>query len=172
MHSHRLLIALPTVLCLALAGIAIAELASPDATAPGPSAPGATAPSKIEPAAATANFSLPALSSFASATERPLFSPSRRPAARAADNTGVWSSFVLAGIIVTPQSRQALVSHGKPPTIAHLAEGQTVEGWTVSAIYPDHVVFSDQRTEHELRLIDKGASPPPQSAAQPRRPSP
>ncbi len=172
MHSHRLLITLLAVLCVALAGGAIVELAGSDAATLESSGPGAPASSKIEPTAAKTNFSLPALSSFASVTERPLFSPNRRPAARAADNSGAWSSFALAGIVITPQSRQALVSHGKPPTIAHLAEGQTVEGWTVSAIYPDHVVFSDQSTEHELRLIDKGAFPQTQSTPPPRRPSP
>lgn len=173
MSPHRLLIAFLAVLCLILAGVAATTLTGSDAVTLEPSRPGSPASSKIEPTAAKASFSLPALSSFANVTQRSLFSPTRRPAARAADNTGAWSSFALAGIVITPQSRQALVSHGKPPTIAHLAEGQTIEGWTVSAIYPDYVVFSDQLTEHELRLIDKGAAPPPKSTAPPpRRPSP
>lgn len=172
MQSHRLLIALPAVLCVALAGVAIAELTGSGTSTAERSGPDASASSRVEQTVTKANFSLPALSSFASVTGRPLFSPNRRPAARSADNTGAWSSFALAGIVITPQSRQVLVSHGKPPTIAHLAEGQAIEGWTVSAIYPDHVVFSDQLTEHELRLLDKGAAPPPQSTPQPRRPSP
>ncbi len=175
MPSHRLATALLAVLCAVLAGVVVAELTGSNATTLAPPGSGAPAPSKIEPTAAKENFSLRALSSFANVTERPLFSPNRRPAARPADSAGAWSSFALAGIIITPQSREALVSHGKPPTISHVAEGQTVEGWTVTAIYPDHVVFSDQTDEHELKFIDKGAPQRPSaptSAAAPRRPAP
>ena len=161
MDSRRFVIALLAILCAGLAGIAVAELTGSDAAAPEPAAPRAPASARGEAAAPNAGFSLPALNSFASVGERPLFSPVRRPAARSADNSGAWSSFALAGIIITPQSREALVSHGKPPTIAHLTEGQTIDGWTVNAIYPDHVVFSDRFTEQELRLIDKGGPPPP-----------
>ena len=172
MISRRLVIALLAMLCVGLAALAVAELTGSGATAPAPSAGAASAAAKPEVAAPNPGFSLAALGSFAGVSQRPLFSPDRRPAARSADNSGAWSSFALAGIIITPQSREALVSHGKPPTIAHLAEGQTIEGWTVSAIYPDHVVFRDRLTEHELRLIDKTAPVPPQPpppSAQQRR---
>src|SRR5215469_2256574 len=166
MDLRRLAIAVLALLCIALAGVAVIELTGSGATTQEPSGAGAPASSKVEtPVAPSASFSLPALGNFANVGQRPLFSPDRRPAARSADNSGAWSSFTLAGIIITPQSREALVLHGKPPIIAHVAEGQTIEGWTVSAIYPDHVVFSDRLTEHELRLIDKGAPPPPPSPA-------
>jgi len=172
MHS-RLLIALLAILCVVLAGVGVAELAGSDATASKPSGPTAPAASKVEAAAPNASFALPALGRFGAVSERPLFSPNRRPPARSADGSGNWSSFSLAGIIVTPQSREALVSHGKPPTIAHLAEGQTIEGWTVSAIYPDHVVFTDAINQHELRLVDKTPPQPQQPGAGPaRRPAP
>jgi general secretion pathway protein N len=174
MDSRRILIALLAILCVALAGIAAAELIGANTAAPESSSSGAPAASKAAAAAPNASFALPALGRFAGVSERPLFSPNRRPAARSADGSGAWSSFSLAGIIVTPQSREALVSHGKPPTIAHLAEGQTIEGWTVSAIYPDHVVFTDAINEHELRLIDKTPPQPPQQpgAAPQRRQAP
>ena len=172
MISPRLLIALLALLCGAWVGLAVAELRGSGATAPEASGPSASASAKSEAAAPNPGFSLPALGSFAAVSQRPLFSPDRRPAARSADNSGAWSSFALAGIIITPQSREALVSHGKPPAIAHLAEGQTIDGWTVSAIYPDHVVFRDRLTEHELRLIDKTAplpaQPPPPPGPQRR----
>ena len=170
MHAQRLATAILALLCIALAGVAVVELAGSGATTQEPSGAGAPASSKVEtPATPSAGFSLPALGNFAGVGQRPLFSPDRRPAARSADNSGAWASFTLAGIIITPQSREALVSHGKPPTIAHVAEGQTIEGWTVSAIYPDRVVFSDRLSEHELRLIDKGAPPPPSPASQAQR---
>ena len=165
MGSHRLVIGLLALLCVALAGVAIDELTGSGAPTQEPAGTGAMPQSKLE--APAPSFSLPALAGFASVSQRPLFSPDRRPAANSADNSGAWSSFALAGIIITPQSREALVSHGKPPTIAHVVEGQTIEGWTVNAIYPDHVVFSDRLTEHELRLIDKGAPPPPPAPPSP-----
>jgi len=168
MHSHRLLITLLALLCVTLASVAASELIGGDTSPPEPSPPGAIAPPKSERAAAnTASFSLAALDRFSSVTERPLFSPTRRPSARAADGSGAWSSFALAGIIITSQSREVLVVHGKPPSVAHLTEGQAVEGWTLRAIYPDHVVFGDQFNEHELKLIDKTA---PSSASAPRPP--
>jgi general secretion pathway protein N len=170
MISARVVIALLALLCVALGGLAVAELSGSGASAPEASGPSASAAAKSDPAAPNPSFSLPALGSYASVSQRPLFSPDRRPAARSADNAGAWSSFALAGIIITPQSREALVSHGKPPTVAHLAEGQTIEGWTVTAIYPDHVVFRDRLTEHELRLIDK-SPPPPASPSQPGQPA-
>ena len=163
MPSRRTIIMLLAALCVGFAGFALLELVDSGPASPEPSRPSATAP-KGDASAPTASFSMPALGNFASVSQRPLFSPDRRPAVRSTDGSGAWSSFALAGIIITPQSREALVSHGKPPTIAHLAEGQTIEGWTVSAIYPDHVVFRDRLTEHELRLIDKTVSPPPPPA--------
>jgi type II secretory pathway component PulC len=174
MHSHRLTIALLSTLCIALAIFAASEFTDSETSTLRQIAPGASA-SKVEPAVTNSkSFSLPGLRSFSNITERPLFSPDRRPAVRSVDATGAWSSFLLTGIIIAPQSREALVVHGKPPTSAHLVEGQTVDGWTLTAIYPDHVVFSDQLSEHELKLIDKGAPPPAQrpTSPVPRRPNP
>lgn len=173
MHPHRLLIALLALICVAFATVVATELTSSGGTASQPSASDASTSPKPESAAAPrASFTLPGLRSFSIVTERPLFSPSRRPAARAADGSGTWSSFALAGIIITPQSREALVVHGKPPAVAHLAEGQAVEGWTLKRIYPDHVVFSDQSNEHELKLIDKTGPLPPSGPPLPQRANP
>jgi general secretion pathway protein N len=171
MRSQHITTALLAVLCVALGGFAIAELTGSDANTREASAPGTPPSSASQVDGSSAGFSLPALRSFATVSDHPLFSPDRRPA-RSADNSGAWSSFTLAGIIITSQSREALVAHGKPPTIAHVVEGQTIDGWTVSAIYPDHVVFTDPLTEHELRLIDKTVASPPASTAPPaqRRP--
>lgn len=155
--QHRIGILL-AVLCLGLGVLAASELG--DARAPGQSQP-LPAPAAQPAATSTApTFSLPPLQRFAVVTERPLFSPDRKPPQHAADTAGAWSSFVLAGIVITPQSREALVLHGKPQAIAHLQEGQALEGWTITSIYADRVVFRDGLNEHELRLIPKTATPP------------
>lgn len=174
MHSHRLLIALLALICAAFATVVATELTSSAGSASQTVASDASAPSKPEfGAAQRATFSLPGLPSFSIVTERPVFSPSRRPAARAADGSGAWSSFELAGIIITPQAREALIVHGKPPAIVHIAEGQAVEGWTLKAIYRDHVVFSDHSDEHELKLIDRTSQLPLSGRPlPPRQPNP
>lgn len=153
-------------LCLGLGALAASELriASIPAQDQGPPAAGKT-PATSTPAA----FVLPPIQRFAIVTERPLFSPDRKPQLHADDTAGAWSSFVLAGIIITPASREALVLHGKPQSIAHIQEGQALEGWTVTSIYPDRVVFRDGLSEHELKLTPK--APPPTVATRPRLPA-
>lgn len=153
------------MLCLGLGALAARELAAAPVTAAPPSAAAAATPAASTPA----SFTLPPLQRFAVVTQRPLFSPDRKPQLRADDTAGAWSSFVLAGIIITSQSREALVLHGKPQTVAHLQEGQTLEGWTITSIYPDHVVFRDGVNEHELKLTPKAL--PPTVATRPRLPA-
>jgi general secretion pathway protein N len=143
-------------LCLGLGALVATELGNSRGVAPDQASPAG----KPAAAASTAlSFTLPPLQRFAVVTERPLFSPDRKPSQHATDTAGAWSSFIIAGIIITPQSREALVLHGKPQTVAHVQEGQALEGWTVTAIDPDRVVFRDGLDEHELRLIPKAATP-------------
>ena len=153
-------------LCLGLGALAATELGDAPVTArdqaPLPSA------GKPLPTTAAGPFTLPPLQRFAVVTERPIFSPDRKPPQHSDDTAGTWSSFVLAGIIITPQSREALVRHGKRQTIAHIQEGQALEGWTFTSIYPDRVVFRNGLNEHELRLTPKAA--PLDVATRPRLP--
>lgn len=147
-------------LCIGLAAAIYSEVSAPPEAAPSASPPAAGA--RQAKAEAPTPPTMPPLQRFAAVTERPLFSPSRQPPLQASgDSEGAWSSFVLAGIIITPDSREALIRHGKPPTIAHLREGQDLEGWVVRSILPDRVVFAGGDTLHELRLTPK---PPPSSS--------
>jgi hypothetical protein len=154
------------VLCLGLGALAATELGDTPVVVGDRPPPAAADQSPTTSAMST--FTLPPLPRFAVVTERPLFSPDRKPPQHADDTAGAWSSFVLSGIIITPQSREALVLHGKPQAVAHVQEGQGLEGWTVTSIYPDHVVFRDGLNEHELRLTPKAA--PPEVATRPRLP--
>jgi type II secretory pathway component PulC len=97
-------------------------------------------------------FSLAPLASFSAVTDRPLFSPDRRPAPQASETLGSWSALVLAGIVVTPGSREVLIAHGNPAKIVHLQEGQSVDGWAVRSIDPDRVVVANGGEQHELRF--------------------
>jgi general secretion pathway protein N len=115
--------------------------------------PPVTAASKT--AESSAAFTLAPLSAFSAVTDRPLFSPDRRPAPQARETLGSWSALSLAGIIVTPASREVLVAHGTPAKLVHLQEGQSVDGWVVRAIEPDHIVVANGSEEHELRFLGK-----------------
>ena len=151
--------------CLGLGALAATELGDTPVM-PRDQAPLSTAGKP--PATAEAAFTMPPLQRFAVITERPLFSPDRKPPQHGDDPGRAWSSFVLAGIIITPQSREALVLHGRPQTAAHIREGEALEGWTFTSIYPDRVVFRDGLNEHELRLTPKTA--PPDIQRRPRLP--
>ena len=160
-------------LCVAMAGLVYLELTWPvaaseesAAAAPLPAAPNA------RKNAVAASFSLPPLQSFNAVTDRPLFAQNRRPPAQGSDDAGPWQSLVLAGIIISATSREALILHGKPQTAAHIAEGQDVEGWVVTSILPDRIVIRNGSSEHELKLLEKSGSdraPPPPPGIPPRR---
>ncbi len=146
------------IACAGLAAIIYVEANAPVGAMPSASPPlAATARQPTDEAAA--RYSMPPLQTYAAVTERPIFSQSRRPSPQEADDTaGAWSSFVLAGIIIAPNSREALIRHGTPPTMVHIREGQDIEGWVVRSILPDRVVFVGGDTLHELRLTGKPAS--------------
>jgi hypothetical protein len=166
------------VVCSGLAGVITVELSSPSLAVPEASSQQSAAARAKGSNDGPTPFSLPPLQSFSSITDRPLFSQSRRPSPQGADDSlGPWSSFVLAGIIISPASREALILHGKPPTIVHVQEGQDLDGWLITSILPDRVVVRGGTTEHELRLTDKAdpaAAPPavPNLNLQKRRPAP
>jgi len=165
--AASLALALGFVACLVIIGV---ELTGP-AAHPEESA---KASARVRPAATpdpgAAGYALPAVQSFSAVTERPLFAQSRRPSARADDSLGPWSSLVLSGIIISGDSREALITHGKPPVIVHLQEGQDIDGWTVTSIQPDRVVLRGASAEHELKLTDKPAPATPPGPINPRRP--
>jgi general secretion pathway protein N len=138
-----------TALAAGLGLLVVLEWSAPAASPAGEAlAPAATAKA-AEPAPV---FSLAPLASFSAVTDRPLFSPDRRPAPEASETLGSWSALVLAGIVVTPESREVLIAHGNPAKIVHLQEGQSVDGWAVRSIDPDRVVVANGGEQHELRF--------------------
>lgn len=138
-------------LCAFFAVVLIGELRAsvPSLSRATPVEPPAEIPAD---AAAAATFSLPPLQSFAVVTQRPLFSPSRQPAPAPSGELDAWSSFVLAGIIISPDVREVMVLHNQPPTLIHLQEGEAIDGWTLESVFSDHVVFRNDTAKHELKL--------------------
>jgi type II secretory pathway component PulC len=101
------------------------------------------------------------LQSFAVVTERPLFAQSRQPAKATSGESDAWSSFVLAGIIITPELREVMMLHNDPATLVRVQEGEAIDGWTLASIFPDHVVFRNDVEQHDLmlNLVADGKSP-------------
>ena len=96
--------------------------------------------------------SLPPLASYAAIVERPLFSPSRRPAvgARAALGPSIESRYRLVGIIAAGPKKKALVAEGARRV--EIAEGDTLDGWTVTTIGKDRVTLTSPTGEAALKL--------------------
>ena len=100
---------------------------------------------------------MPSLAKFSEVSERPLFSPSRRPRARATREVAKpWSSLALKGIIVSHDVREALLRHGTSPEEIQLQEGQSIDGWKILSIGARNVVIESDGVRHELLLPGAG----------------
>ena len=109
---------------------------------------------------------LPPVARFSAVAERPLFSPLRRPAPgekAAPAGPGIEQRYHLLGLISTGSARRALLTEGKRRFA--IAEGATLEGWTVARIEHDRVVLSSPAGEAVLMLQPAAAEgwvdPPP-----------
>ena len=101
--------------------------------------------------------------SFAATVERPLFSPSRRPAANAAGCTGgIAGRYRLQGLAGRRASRGARSSSRSPAGASlELGEGDKLEGWTVKRSSRTGSCFPRPRARPTLR----------RAAARPENPS-
>lgn len=136
------------VLCLGLGAVIAIEITDRPSTAPLED-PGVH-PRAAKAARDDATFVLPPASTFSEIVARPLFSDTRRPSAFAASTPDAHPSFVLVGTILSSQARDALIRHGQPARVDHVAEGQTIDGWTVDSILADRVIFTNAGARLEV----------------------
>jgi hypothetical protein len=92
---------------------------------------------------------------YAAVVERPLFSPTRRPAVIAAEDAPAApvrrDELVLRGVMLAPHKRVALIEvEGEEPR--WLAEGEGLDGWTLEAVHERHVVLGEAGATRELAL--------------------
>lgn len=122
---------------------AVRPLAAPTANAPEPT---------LAP--------LPPLAAFAAIVERPLFSPSRRPPPGATGLLGasIESRYRLIGIVATGWEKKAFVAEGARHF--EIAEGDTLDGWTVSEIGRDRVRFTSSAGQAALKLVPAAGEAP------------
>lgn len=141
--------------CIGLAIIISFELRGrPDAVG---AVPSRTSPPPTGRVHEPARFVMRPLQSFGAITARPLFSSSRRPVHTSSSSMEPSSSLVLAGIIITPQAREALIRHGDPEVTSDVKAGQQIQGWTVVSILPNGVILRSGTTENKLKLPPKAA---------------
>lgn len=123
---------------------------------PTPTAPVRQAPPSADPAIPA----LPPQSAFSAIAERPLFSPSRRPAANALGvSDSAATRYRLLGLITAGGSRHALIADGSRRL--EIGEGSALDNWTVLHIEPDRVVLSSPQGEASLRMERPAAESPP-----------
>lgn len=105
---------------------------------------------------------------FATIVERPLFSPSRRPAqppppqpaasaAKVQQAPPPALSATLVGVFISPGAGSAIVrlANGKSSS---LSEGETVDGWVLKRVTPDLAQFTDGTRTVELTFPVHDAS--------------
>ena len=81
---------------------------------------------------------LPPLDAFREIADRPLFTPDRRPPARA--RPVVSQDLRLEGVVVIGTQKRAIIKQADGRT-ARVGEGETVGDWTVRQIERDRVVL-------------------------------
>jgi general secretion pathway protein N len=126
------------------------------------------------------SLTTPSEDSFAAIIERPLFSPSRRPAeaapvaapdaAEALATADVPLDFALVGTVVSGNERVALVATRADGKIVQVRERGEVLGWTALLIEDGRAVFRRGKAEEELVL--RYEDPVPSDKIPPPRPKP
>jgi hypothetical protein len=159
-HGRRRLPLFLAIICAALLAVIYAEVDRDTGEGAAIAAP--TAPARQGGSAAAPSFTLPPISDFADVLERPLFSPTRRPAeARPAEPApGLPSSLILVGTVVSSEGRHALIQHGEAASLQRVAVGDRFGGWTVEAILTDRVVLSRDGSREEIKPRARAASGP------------
>ena len=117
-------------------------------------------------AAGVAPFEAKPLSSYPETAARPLFSPTRRPRAVTARPTAEQPApprpavdLHLVGVMmVAPAQKRALIRSPHQPRGNWIAEGEQIDGWTLSRITESAVVVESGGQRHELKLHPSGAA--------------
>jgi len=148
-------------MAILLIALAIWPWVAPD------SAPERSAPADL-PSAPPLIAALPALATYSAVFERPLFTPSRRPAATpgaAVANTAV-ERYRLIGLLASGELRRALLADGDRRF--EIAEGAALDGWTVARIEQDRIVLSSPAGKTVLKLRRSDAAPAEPRSGEPR----
>ncbi len=144
-------------LCLFL-GIFVYLQASNDRAGPPTIETAAIKPAKIPALPAAQAFQMPPIEDFGETLDRPLFSKIRRPpppepdAPADAPKKKQTVKVRLAGVVISPQERVALVQEPRAREITRLKVGQEIEGWVLEAILADRIVLRFGELREEVKI--------------------
>jgi general secretion pathway protein N len=113
------------------------------------------APAPLPPAGNSADLPQPLpLQQFALVWQKPLFSPDRKPVARAADGGSSLGDLELTGIILTPGLRMALLHDRNGDKQVRLREGEALPdgGVKLVELRPRSALFDSPAGRTELKL--------------------
>lgn len=150
------------MLCLVLASLLAYET---NAAPAAPDVPAARWQSPPAPAQLPIAPPLPPSQSFASIDARPLFNPARTPVASVDPAAKIVvpppTDVSLIGVIIDGERRLALLRTPASPLEVSVAVGDSVSGWQVATIAPDHVVLHSGTTDFTVNLNSgrPGAAP-------------
>jgi hypothetical protein len=170
--------ALPGAVCLGLVLLIDNELTNPPA--PPASQPPSADAVAVEPLPPKPVLSPAALDLFSAVIERPVFSPTRRPAEPPSPPSPEPApveqdpEFSLAGIIISEHGRFVLaVTKGGRGDVVRVGEGRSIDGWTIARVEPERAVLRRGETENLMLLefFKPSEAPPnhPSRMARPRR---
>lgn len=101
--------------------------------------------------------------SFAAIVERPVFSPSRRPAVMRKQETAepvAELDFRLQGVIVSDAVRMAILSRPGGQSVIRLLEGENYQGWELVTVAPAYAIFRHQGSLIQLMVDHKRDATP------------
>ena len=99
-------------------------------------------------------FTMAAIEDFESVLERPLFSPSRRPAEEgAAPNVEQEFDYTLKGVLIDIEARIALLYHKGGAGTVRQAEGTMIDGWLLKEVEADFIVVERNGEEEIVELL-------------------
>lgn len=117
------------------------------------------------PGAAT--FNIAPLATFAEVNERPLFAPDRRPHKTPVSVVALGTPIVLAGIVILPEGRYALIRNGGSKTV-RVTEGDSIASGTIKRIMPDRIEIAlGNEGEAIVKLFAPGMAKPASDQAAP-----
>jgi hypothetical protein len=144
-------------LCAALGAALIYELFAPLREYRPPAADNTHAAYAV---ALPAMYTPPAFEAFANIDEKSVFNPLRTPIVTDSGGTATAagdalpSDLALIGVILDGPVKMALLRSSASPLAVSVPEGGVFEGWQVSSVLPDKVVFAAHGDRQELQLSD------------------
>ena len=145
------------ILCLSL-GIFVYLQANADRSGGMTNETAAAKPAKIPALPAAQAFQMPPLEDFSATLERPLFSKIRRPPAPEPDAPAPELEkkqkvkVRLAGVIISPRERVALVQYPRARENTRVKVGQEIEGWVLEEILADRILLRFGELREEVKI--------------------